>query len=169
MNQVAITYQQIANEFAQLLERELGDQLTSVVLYGSVARGDASQDSDIDLLIVVDAPSREEKRAIKKRVLDLCVDFETRWSLADPFGQGHWANLEYQIFTRQEALRTHLFYLDMTQDAVPLFDRGGFFAAKLDQVRQRMEELGTRREYFEDGCWYWILKPGMKLGEEIEL
>ena len=57
----------------------------------------------------------------------------------------------------------------MTQDAVLLFDQEGFFAAKLDQVRQRMEELGTRREYFEDGCWYWILKADMKPGEEIEL
>lgn len=32
------TYRQIAEEFAQLLERELGEQLVSVVLYGSVAR-----------------------------------------------------------------------------------------------------------------------------------
>ncbi|MFB0536803.1 MAG: nucleotidyltransferase domain-containing protein [Anaerolineae bacterium] len=169
MNQTVSTYQQIAKGFAQLLERELGEELTSVVLYGSVARGDASQDSDIDLLIVVNATSREEKKAIKKRVLDLCIDFETSGPLAALFEQGQWTNIEYQIYTREEALRTHLFYLDMTQDAVLLFDQEGFFAAKLDRVRQRMEELGTRREYFEDGCWYWILKADMKPGEEIEL
>ena len=35
------------------LTRDLGDQLVSVILYGSQARGQARSDSDIDVLVVV--------------------------------------------------------------------------------------------------------------------
>ena len=35
------------------LTRVLGDQLVSVILYGSRARGQARSDSDIDVLVVV--------------------------------------------------------------------------------------------------------------------
>ena len=163
------TYQQIAEDFARLLERELGEQLVSVVLYGSVARRDAQVGSDIDMLVVVDAPSREEGKAVRERVVDLVMEFENTGLMEELFQQGCLVDLEYRLYTKEEAQRTHIFYLDLTQDAIFLVDRDGFFAAKLEQVRQRMRELGTRRVYFEDGCWYWELKPGMQPGEVVEL
>ncbi|MFB0537254.1 MAG: nucleotidyltransferase domain-containing protein [Anaerolineae bacterium] len=163
------TYRQIAKDFARLLERELGEQLVSVVLYGSVARQDAQVGSDIDMLVVVDAPSREERKAVRERVGDLVFEFENNGLMEELFQQGRLVDLEYRLYTKEEAQRTHIFYLDLTQDAMLLLDRDGFFAAKLEQVRQRMRELGTRRVYFEDGCWYWDLKPGMQPGEVVEL
>lgn len=163
------TYRQIAEDFARLLERELGEQLVSVVLYGSVARGKAQRGSDIDMLVVVDAPSPEEERLVQKRIGDLVFEFDHSGLMGELLQQGHLVDLEYRLYTKEEAQRTHLFYLDLTQDAILLVDRDGFFAAKLEQVRQRMQELGTRRVYFEDGCWYWELKPGMQPGEVVEL
>lgn len=163
------TYRQIAEDFARLLERELGEQLVSVVLYGSVARRDARVGSDIDMLVVVDAPSREERKAVRERVVDLVMEFENTGLMEELFQQGCLVDLEYRLYTKEEAQRTHIFYLDLTQDAIFLVDHDGFFAAKLEQVRQRMGELGTRRVYFEDGCWYWELKPGMQPGEVVEL
>lgn len=162
-------YRRIAEDFARLLEGELGEQLVSVVLYGSVARGDSQIGSDIDMLVVVDAPSPEKKKAVGERVADLVMEFENTGLMEKLFQQGRLVNLEYRLYTREEAQRTHLFYLDLSQDALLLVDRDGFFAAKLEQVRQRMRELGTRRVYFEDGCWYWELKPGMQPGEVVEL
>lgn len=162
-------YRQIAEDFARLLERELGEQLVSVVLYGSVARGKAQRGSDIDMLVVVDAPSPEEERLVQKRIGDLVFEFDHSGLTGELLQQGHLVDLEYRLYTKEEAQRTHLFYLDLTQDAILLVDRDGFFAAKLEQVRQRMQELGTRRVYFEDGCWYWELKPGMQPGEVVEL
>jgi len=163
------TYRRIAEDFAQLLKRELGEQLVSVVLYGSVARGDAQVGSDIDILVIVDAPSLEEKQAVRERVLDLVMEFENAGLLEELFQQGRLVDFEYRLYTKEEAQRTHIFYLDLTQDGVLLVDREGFFATKLEQVRQRMRELGTRRVYLEDGCWYWELKPGMQPGEVVEL
>ncbi len=41
------------------LKQAFGDRLQGVVLYGSEARGQAQQDSDIDLLVLLSGPVRE--------------------------------------------------------------------------------------------------------------
>ena len=41
-------------QYAARLRRRFGDRLRSVVLFGSWARGQASEDSDIDVLAVID-------------------------------------------------------------------------------------------------------------------
>jgi hypothetical protein len=57
----------------------------------------------------------------------------------------------------------------MTRDAVVLHDAGAFFSHKLDEMRKRMMELGSKRVKLPDGTWYWDLKPDLKPGEEFEL
>jgi predicted nucleotidyltransferase len=48
--------QQIAIEYRDHLRAVLGDELDFVVLYGSHARGDATAESDIDVLCVMKRP-----------------------------------------------------------------------------------------------------------------
>jgi len=108
-------------------------------------------------------------RRLYEVLIQRILEFENTGLMEELFQQGCLVDLEYRLYTKEEAQRTHIFYLDLTQDAIFLVDRDGFFAAKLEQVRQRMRELGTRRVYFEDGCWYWELKPGMQPGEVVEL
>ena len=46
-------YKSLLEKLTKLLQEEFQDRLVSVVLYGSVARGDNRKDSDIDLLLVI--------------------------------------------------------------------------------------------------------------------
>ncbi|MBU4372959.1 MAG: nucleotidyltransferase domain-containing protein [Euryarchaeota archaeon] len=66
-------YQQILTRFKQSLLERFGGNLISLVLYGSVARGTAGNESDIDLLIILkDAPDSYYKR------LEPVVDIELK-------------------------------------------------------------------------------------------
>jgi len=54
----------ILEEFARRVRARLGDRIKHIILYGSRARGDASPDSDYDVLVVVDKRTSEIRRAI---------------------------------------------------------------------------------------------------------
>ena len=59
-------------EFVTRLRRALGESLVDVRLFGSEARGEASSESDIDVLVVVEPDSA--RAAIEDRVIDLAFD-----------------------------------------------------------------------------------------------
>ena len=48
--------EKIITEFRQALEKIYGDKLINLVLYGSQARGDATEDSDIDVMVILKSP-----------------------------------------------------------------------------------------------------------------
>ena len=59
--------QQIVREFREKTEELYGERLKNILLYGSCARGQAAEHSDIDLAIVLDGdvtPGREIDRLI---------------------------------------------------------------------------------------------------------
>jgi predicted nucleotidyltransferase len=62
--------QKAVEEFVRRASQEYGDRIRSIILYGSVARGTASEDSDIDLLVVID----EEDFLLRRKLVGLSFD-----------------------------------------------------------------------------------------------
>jgi predicted nucleotidyltransferase len=54
--EIAPRLRAILQELRARLERLYGDQLVGLLLYGSQARGDAEEGSDIDVLVVLQGP-----------------------------------------------------------------------------------------------------------------
>jgi len=59
----------ITNEVTQGAKKILGDKLRKVILYGSYARGDYDNESDIDIMVLADV--RDEEISILEREIDL--------------------------------------------------------------------------------------------------
>jgi uncharacterized protein len=141
--------------------RGMGDRLVSLVLFGSVARGDATPDSDVDVLVVATGFPRS-LRDRRQEILD--VWYQSPACTRSP-------GVTWGLVTKspEEASDHSPLYLDMVDDAVILFDREGFFARVLESMRARMRLLGSRRVFLGDGSWYWDLKPDYRYGEVIEI
>jgi predicted nucleotidyltransferase len=154
-----------AEAYARLLQAALQDNLVAVVLFGSVARGEATADSDIDLLVVCEAlpPGRFARLALLEPA---DAGFE------DELVRLRAAGLDTRVVpllkTRQEAVRVVPLYLDMVEDARLLVDRDGFFSEVLARLRARLAALGAERRR-RGRTRYWILKRDFRPGESIEL
>ncbi len=139
----------------------LGPRLRSLVLFGSLARGQGTARSDVDLLVVAEGFPRS---LVERRRPLLAVWSQVRSRHALPA-------VEWSLVTKTpEEARFHSpLYLDIVEDGVLLVDRGQFFETVLDAMRARMRELGSRRVFLEDGSWYWDLKPDFRFGEVVEI
>jgi uncharacterized protein len=58
--------QQIASEFKTELKKLYGDELTELILFGSHARGDFHDESDIDFAVVLKNPATTSTSEIMK-------------------------------------------------------------------------------------------------------
>lgn len=149
----------------KLLQARLGDRLISVVVYGSVARGTARKDSDIDLLVVAEGLP---KSRMKRQQIFLEVEEGLNSVVEELWSKGVHVDFSPIMLTPEEASKIRPIYLDMVEDAVVLYDKDMFFETILERLRKRLKELGAKRIWVGDK-WYWMLKPDIRFGEVVEI
>lgn len=101
----------VMQEFAKSVRKILGNSLDSVIVYGSYARGDYSEFSDIDVMLLVSL-GEEGIKKISDQISDLAFDFMMKYGVdispvitnTDHFN--YWAdNLPYYRNVRDEGVR----------------------------------------------------------------
>ncbi len=76
--------QTIITKTQQGIKKLYGEQLDKIILFGSQARGDATPDSDIDILIVLKNSFNysQESERISILIADLCLEYNVLISCA---------------------------------------------------------------------------------------
>jgi len=59
-----VSYQEAVDEFVRRALSRYGAEIASIFLFGSVARGDATEDSDIDILVIWNGDESEGWRVM---------------------------------------------------------------------------------------------------------
>jgi predicted nucleotidyltransferase len=67
-------YRKDADEFVRRALKNYSVQIESIILFGSVARGDAREDSDIDILIIWRGDEAEGWRIMTGLAFDVLLD-----------------------------------------------------------------------------------------------
>ena len=157
----------LVHEFLRLLLEEFGDRVRSLLVFGSVARGTARVDSDVDVCVVIrELPvSRYRRHQLVGPVLER---LRQSAPYEDLIRRGYTPDVAAILYTPEEIQETKPLFLDLVEDGILLHD-DGTMRTKLDQLRARMKTLGSRKIALEDGTYYWLLKPGLRFGEVVEL
>lgn len=75
------------NALAELTEgilSAIGDSVSAIMLYGSSARGTATNESDVDIAVMVrKALSKEEENRLDDLIVDLNLKYDTVFSVVD--------------------------------------------------------------------------------------
>jgi len=154
-------YVKVLCDAFQVFSRSL--RLTSLAVYGSVARGTARENSDIDLLIV----SNDFSGSIGRRIEMLYRLEAGLEELAWLRRNGIYTSFSFYPLTEEEAARKPLLFIDMTEDAVILYDKDQFLEKVLTEFKAELLRLGAKRVFVDKENWYWDLKPDYRFGEEI--
>ena len=137
------------------LRRRLSDLPTyikAVLLFGSIARGEANEYSDVDLLILhSDLPIIdlvERRRYLYRLIIE---------RLGDVFDSITLIDMSLNEFLKPDVVTPLL--LNIYVDAVVILDRVGVIEGFLSNVRRKVVEVGLKK--VKDGkAYYWILpKP----------
>jgi len=71
---------EITTKVVQAAKESLGDKLDKVILYGSYARGDYDDESDIDIMVLADIP-REETNKESRRIWSITGDLDLEYNV----------------------------------------------------------------------------------------
>ncbi len=62
--------EKVLDEFVKRIKKEYGDKIEKIILFGSYARGEAKEGSDIDVLII----TKDEDFRIRKKITGIAFD-----------------------------------------------------------------------------------------------
>ncbi|MDE7447088.1 MAG: nucleotidyltransferase domain-containing protein [Lachnospiraceae bacterium] len=96
--------------YREAIVQILGNRLSRMILYGSYARGDFKQDSDMDIMILADMRP-EEISSYADKVYDVTYDFEMQYGMEiNPSIQS--------IQTYEQWKDVYPFYMNIEKDGV---------------------------------------------------
>lgn len=108
-----VAIKKIVSEYAKDIQQLLGKDLCQIVMYGSYARGDQTENSDIDLMILVETPE-EEIRVLAEKVSDRAFDYLMKYGvhispvIKNETHFNYWVdNLPYYRNVRDEGIVIH--------------------------------------------------------------
>jgi len=160
-------YKELAEEYARHVKVHFNSRLRSICFFGSVARGQATPESDLDALIVADGLPRDiglrfrETNPIHNSLRQTDAHRKLR-------SLGRHGTVSDIFLTPEEVSKHPPILLDIADHGVIAFDRYEFLTGILKSVRRRLRELGARKVTSEKG-YYWILKPDAKPTEVVEI
>jgi len=140
--------------------------LSSFAVYGTVARGAARNDSDIDILVISnDFTGSLGLRAENLLKIEELVKNELDWLRKKSL----YTSLSFCPLREEEAENMPLLFLDLTEEAVILYDENRFLERVLTDFKARLLKLGAKRVFIDGENWYWDLKPDYRFGDEIPI
>jgi len=160
-------YKRLIEDYCFALEEHFGEKLSSICLFGSVARGKAKPESDIDILVLVDElpPDLGLRTRETNYIHENLKKTEGYLSLRKLGRSGLISDF---FFTPQEIKNHPPILLDVIDDGIIIYDKASFLSKELKVLKERLNRLKARKVITAKGH-YWILKPDIKPGEIVDI
>lgn len=128
------------NELLNMIKDAYKENLEAAVLFGSLARGDFSIHSDIDLFIVISKSSLSLRERITEFYEKIGYYFEDHF-------------LSPIILNLEESLRFHPFFLGIFDSYIVLYDKRKIVQRIIESLRQKIERGEIREEHYSTKYW----------------
>ncbi len=161
-DRVSYIFRDYLYNFVRLLKENYKEDLLSIILFGSVARGKWNNESDIDLFILF-----SNKSSINNRLTKIISDYERKSKLKNSKGDRLFSTIQDISLLIKDLHKFRTIFYDIAMDGIILFDRNQTGFHFLKKIKKRIEEKGLRRVFIKENDYYW--ERNVKFGEIIEL
>lgn len=163
------TYRQLLDFFVMKANDNIHQALLSIVLFGSVSRGQATRESDIDVFVYFDddkLPRADVTIALNKIILslrgaDAHMELQSRLIFPEiyPF-----------IIGKSKSNQLPWVCLDSSVEGIVLFDTHGFGRTILTRLQRAVQSGEMRRTQLRFGGWCWFIEKntGGQIMDKIE-
>lgn len=137
----------LLRDVVHVLREYLGENLVTLVAFGSYARGEASEWSDCDLYLIANElpPNRLERAEYVNT--SSCARFDRAISIK--------ADTKAEFEAGFPSL-----YLDLAMDGIILFDTDDYIKEKLARIHELTRAAGLYRVRFDGQfAWEWLKPP----------
>ncbi|MEM2929054.1 MAG: nucleotidyltransferase domain-containing protein [Nitrososphaerota archaeon] len=126
----------------------------AIVMFGSRARGESNERSDIDLLVLHEDCNIEDM-VIRRRYFYNIL----REAIGKEYEDITLIDMELKYFLKPYEINSLL--LNIYYDSIAIYDKTGTIESFLKYVKNKIEESGLKR--IKDGkAYYWILPKPLK-------
>lgn len=138
------------------LQNRFSDHLVAVALFGSAARGETGERSDLDFLVVLRGiPKNLERRYQVYKPIHDAVTMQSR-RMTDITV----IDLDEE-FIKDEDVEITPLMLNIAADAIILYDPEGRLASFIERVRRLIQVAGLERYRTKDGKYGWKPRDGV--------
>jgi len=153
----------LEKSIVEAFKKVFGENLVSVALFGSYARGDFNENSDIDVLVVLKSVV---DRYVLHKELDR-VEEELKSFFTCLNQHGYYPQISPIVLSEENAKKTRPLYLDIVFDAKILYDTNSLLSSVFSKIRRKLEEYNAGRVRVGKK-WVTLLKRNYKFGEVID-
>lgn len=165
-DRVSYIFRDYLYNFVRLLKENYKEDLLSIILFGSVARGKWNNESDIDLFIIFSNKS-SIKTAINNQLTKIISDYERKSKLKNSKGDRLFSTIQDISLLLKDLHTFRTLFYDIAMDGIILFDSNQTGFHFLRKIKKRIEEKGLRRVFIKENDYYW--ERNVDFGEIIEL
>ena len=145
-----------AKKVGLIFQSKFGDRVVSMCMFGSVVKGRIRKGSDIDFLLVFeDLPMSYHKRV--KIIMSVIDEIRNTEEYNEIDKYGFWLEPSFILFTKKEIKSHPSILLDIAFEGKIIFDKRDFLKKELKKIKNKLEELGAKKEMTSKG-YYWVLK-----------
>lgn len=151
---VPLPYRELVSMFVEKLLSYYKNRVVSIALFGSIARGNFKETSDIDILVVM---KNLPKSCFKRYKLISNILDEVEPIRMKLLRRGIFTGISPVILEVEEAKYFRPLYLDLAYDAIILYDKNNYLNNILKRMRELIEEFGGKRIWMGKR-WLWYFE-----------
>jgi len=149
-------YKGITDLFVDRVKTSLGDGVLSMVIFGSVSRGQAKGDSDIDIFIYFD-DKLSNRYQIEKKVNEIIIELRGNKEYFELEDQNIIPEIYPFYIAKSNSDNLPWVCLDSCLEGKIIFDSDNFGKTLMMNFLKKIDDQGGRKVNLPQGGWCWIL------------